>query len=437
MKERIVQMDDKIKKFHNAMRCRDMAYTELIKNFEKIRSYMNDFYVYGFKSREEFDQKSPRSYDNERRRIESYLGDYMSFSQSKKGKNIFISVDTRHTYRNPLYNAWKAKSFTDGDITLHFILLDILYHSEIKMTLKEITKIIDTQYLAYFKNPMVFDESTIRIKLKEYAMLGMIEPVKNGKNVLYMRREDFDFRSWQEAITFFSEEGQLGVIGSFIMDNMKIKNKNFTFKHHYITYALESEVLCNLFLAIQEKRCVTIKKIRKNAEKENVLKVLPLKISVSAQTGREYLLGYEYLTKSINSFRLDFITKVILGNQDENFPFYRKRLKDMQKNMWGVRCKKNSNELEYVEFTVHIEENEEHIFRRLEREKRCGTVERLDDYTCRFMADVYDSTEMIPWIRTYICRIQKMNFSNRRLENYFKKDIEKMYQLYGIGGDEE
>ncbi len=26
-----------------------MAYSELIKNFEKVRSYMRDFYVYGFK----------------------------------------------------------------------------------------------------------------------------------------------------------------------------------------------------------------------------------------------------------------------------------------------------------------------------------------------------------------------------------------------------
>lgn len=43
-----------------------MAYSELIKNFSKIRTYMRDFYVYGFKSREEFTQKSSRSYDDER-----------------------------------------------------------------------------------------------------------------------------------------------------------------------------------------------------------------------------------------------------------------------------------------------------------------------------------------------------------------------------------
>ena len=30
------------------------TYNELIKNFERIRSYMRDFYIYGFKSRDDF-----------------------------------------------------------------------------------------------------------------------------------------------------------------------------------------------------------------------------------------------------------------------------------------------------------------------------------------------------------------------------------------------
>ena len=34
-----------------------MAYSELIKNFNRIRDYMREFYVYGFKSRDEFIRK--------------------------------------------------------------------------------------------------------------------------------------------------------------------------------------------------------------------------------------------------------------------------------------------------------------------------------------------------------------------------------------------
>ena len=66
-----------------------MAYNELVKNFKRIRDYMREFYVYGFKSRDEFNKKSARSYDDERRRLESWLGDYMQFRQTAEGKNMF------------------------------------------------------------------------------------------------------------------------------------------------------------------------------------------------------------------------------------------------------------------------------------------------------------------------------------------------------------
>ena len=83
-------------------------------------------------------------------------------------------------------------------------------------------------------------------------------------------------------------------------------------------------------------------------------------------------------------------------------------------------------------YTVRVEANEEHIVKRLEREKRTGRVEKIDKHTYRFCADVYDSTELIPWIRTFICRITEMRFSNRTVENRFKKDLEQMYRMYGI-----
>lgn len=51
----------------------------------------------------------------------------MQFRQTPEGKNVFISIDSRLSNHNPLYKAWKTKSFTDGDITLHFILFDIQF----------------------------------------------------------------------------------------------------------------------------------------------------------------------------------------------------------------------------------------------------------------------------------------------------------------------
>lgn len=95
-------------------------FQELIKNFDRIRDYMRQFYIYGFKVRNDFDSRSARTYDNERRRIESWLGDYTCSSYMTKGKQVYINIDSKTVPENPLYAAWKSKSFTDNDILLHF-----------------------------------------------------------------------------------------------------------------------------------------------------------------------------------------------------------------------------------------------------------------------------------------------------------------------------
>ena len=414
-----------------------MAYSELIKNFGRIRDYMREFYVYGFKSRDDFDKKSGRSYDNERRRIESYLGDYMSFRQTSSGKNVFLSIDSRSTEHNPLYKALKSKSFTDGDVTLHFILFDILYSSEICFTLSEITERIDTEYLSHFRKPILFDESTVRKKLKEYRELGLIVGVKQGKQILYRRNASFDYAGWCDAVNFFSEAGLDGVVGSFLLDKTNENHEHFTFKHHYITHAMESEVLCQLFCAISEKRMVTIMNYARQSGEEKIWEVVPLKVFVSVQSGRRYLMGYSLHLHMIKSYRLDYITDVKIGDISEKFDLFRKKLRDMQQYMWGISCKKRTSQFERVEFTVQIGDGEEHIYQRLEREKRCGTITRIDSHTAKFSADVYETWELVPWIRTFICRITELNFSNRTVENQFKTDMEDMYRLYGISGGDE
>ena len=105
--------------------------------------------------------------------------------------------------------------------------------------------------------------------------------------------------------------------------------------------------------------------------------------------------------------------------------------------MWGVITQKGEREPEHIEFTIKAEDNEDFIYKRLLREKRCGTVERLGNNTYKFSADVYEINELIPWIRTFIGRITSLDMGDKALERKFKEDINKMYSLYEIGGDED
>lgn len=412
-----------------------MAYNELVKNFKSIRDYMREFYVYGFKSRDEFTRKSARSYDDERRRLESWLGDYMQFRQTPEGKNVFLSIDSRLTKHNPLYKAWKTKSFTDGDITLHFIILDILSAPEISMTIGEIVDQIDA-YLGQFSEPRMFDESTVRKKLKEYVSQGILISEKKGKMLYYRRTENMPLPE-QDVLDYFSEVLPCGVIGSFILDKTEQRDSHFAYKHHYITGTMDSEILYWIFLAIREKRSITLETINRNKDRITEKYVIPIKVMISVQSGRQYLMAYTPRFRRITPFRTDNIVSVKLDDQSERFDELQNTFKNMLPHIWGVSTQGSTGaRMEHVEFTVHYEDDEQHIRNRLEREKRCGVIEHIDKNTCRFSADVFDASEVIPWIRTFICRITEVQFSDKELEVQFKKDIEEMYSLYDIGGEE-
>ncbi|MBQ8497621.1 MAG: WYL domain-containing protein [Clostridia bacterium] len=397
---------------------------------------MREFYVYGFKSRDDYDKKSARSYDDERRRMESWLGEHMRFIRTPEGKNVFISIDTRNISHNPLYKAWKTKSFTDGDITLHFILFDILHAPDMILSLSDIMTRMDEEYLSAFDEPMIFDESTVRKKLKEYISLGLISAKKQGKTVLYHRTADTDISHLTNALDFYSEAVPCGVIGSFLLDKLEPHRSIFTFKHHYMTSAIDSEVIALLFTAMREKRIISaIGHSRRNPPQSR--RLIPLRLFISAQNGRQHLLAYDSERNRITSLRVDYLSDIKLLELTPRFDELRAQLSEMQKKMWGVSVGNDKKQTEHVSFTVKIEKGENYIIGRLEREKRIGTVEKIDENTYRFSAEVYDTNELIPWIRTFICRITDIQCSNRAVEHRFRQDLKQMYHMYGIGEREE
>ena len=409
------------------------SYHELIKNFEKIRSYMREFYVFGFKSREEYSQKSARSYDDERRRMESWLGNYMRFIRTPEGKNTFLSIDSRNHAHNPLYRAWKAKSFTDLDITFHFILFDMLHDEKNVLSVSQILERAETEYFSGFEEPPVLDESTVRKKLKEYEQEGLLISEKQGKRIFYRRAKDFFLPETPDFLDFYSEIAPCGVIGSFLLDKYPLHTDYFSFKHHYITSTLDSAVISALFCAMQEGRIISVSNLARHTNEPKRLRLIPLRIFISVQNGRQHLIAYQPEGNLMRSFRVDYLSDVKMEEISPRFPELRARLDEMQKKMWGVNLPKKRNAAtDFVEFTIQVEKGEDYIPERLKREKRVGKVEKIGENTYRFSAEVYDAGEMIPWIRSFICRITEIHFSDYRLETRFKNDLKELYRMYGM-----
>ena len=404
-----------------------MAYSELIKNFEKVRSYMRDFYVYGFKGREEFDAKSARMYDDEYRRVKGWLEGYIDSYYDESGKKVFISIDSRAIFHNPLYVAFKTKSFTDWDITLHFFLLDIL--SDGPATVKDCMARIADEYLKDFSAQFP-DEGTVRNKLKEYEKAGILTSRKEGRNLLYALTDDFaEARSWRDAIHFYSETMPLGVIGSYFPQRGE---SPFEFKHQYLLGALDSEILYDLSECMRENRGVELTIFSRRKKQELKHQIFPVRFYFSTQSGRQYVLGYHYRYNKPMFFRLDSIRRVKALEVEKDPEKYEGYWREFDKYLWGVSPGEHS--LDHLEMLIHAEPDEGFIVERLEREKRHGRVEQVDESTWKFTADVYDAAEMLPWIRTFTGRIDRLECSSEQVVNRFREDLAAMARMYGGDG---
>ena len=410
-----------------------MAYSELIKNFDKIRDYMRDFYIYGFRTRSDFDEKSGRSYDNERRRVESWLGDVMSFRQDASGKSLFISVDTRSIPHNPLYQAFLTKSFTDTDITLHFYIMEILADGEWR-TLREISEAFEEAVSEVRSMDDFPDDATIRNKLREYVSLGLISSEKRGREALYrLEKCEWNRAGLLPAIAFAAEAMPLGVVGSYLLGKYENVPDYLSFKHHYLSGAFDSEALYELLSCRMQQRKAKIHFFTRQSRETHPALVYPLKVYISTQSGRENLLAYNYELGRPRVYRLDRIRKAEMMESEPDPGTLDRYGRKFAEKLWGVSSGPDGKrETDHLKMLVRAAEGEEFILGRLLREKRIGTVEEIEGGLLSFEADVCDAMEMLPWIRTFTGRIESLSCSNPEVTERFYGDLSEMMEIYGV-----
>lgn len=449
---------------------------ERIKKFSKCRDYVRDFFVYGFKSRGDFHYKSSRTYDDERRRIESWLQEYVCQDYQETSKNISLQMDSNLLDSNPLYRVWKTKSFTDADISLHFYLLDLLQREE-WLSVNELTDRILDHYEADM------DPQMVRRKCKEYEKEGLLLSRKEGKTLLYRRgktlgdllasisdaEQDSCRNHLLDAISFFQLSAPFGIIGSTLADGQFLENRIFRIKHSFLVHTLEDEILLQLTEAMKVPAAVRMTTASTGGKAEHIQYGLPLRIFVSTRTGRRYLCCYHWKHKSLkgqfHSIRLDQIKTVELCSKrntpeiiyaflEQETARYEEILEDLNRNqpfVWGIsfqgnyRHAANRSRRQTIHLTLHIdEEYEQHILHRLEREGKGGTITRIAPDTYQYERTVFDAQEMVPWLRTFICRIIDLSvtdantdetappIADRHFSNRFEQDMQKMYQMYDI-----
>lgn len=407
-----------------------MAFAELIKNFSKTRDYMRDFYIYGFKARGDYTAKSARTYDDERRRIESWLAPYVRWENDRKGKRVYVSLDTSSIGSNPFFNAWKAKSFTDNDITLHFAILSALRDGQ-----KNIADLTDA---VCELTGAVFEVQTVRLKANEYVKEGLLRKETIKKTDSYtissvtLESLPADCEQLLDAVWFFQEIAPFGFVGSTILDAEQADpNGSFGFKHHYIVHTLEDGVLFDLLCAMHERRRVSFTQQSTRYAKETVQQGIPLQVFVSVQSGRRYVCLYTERNKRFHNYRLDYIKKVDIKDECSEFDDLKTKLENNKELCWGVSFG-TSERKQTLSMKLFIDEvKEPYVLERLRREGRGGSIERLEKDTFLYSIELFDITEMMSWVKSFTGRIISLESTNREAADFFYHDMERMAAMYG------
>lgn len=408
-------------------------FKELVKSFAKSREYVRDFFVYGFKTRDDFKHKSTRTYDNERRRIESWLQGFVKQDYTKKGKNISLAIDSNLLDTNPLYRVWKTKSFTDNDLLLHFTILDYLRTTK-SCTAEQLTDSLNIEY------NLLFDVQTVRRKCNDYAKEGLLQKIKQGREMQYQLAPDFistlqEHPGLRQAIAYYQLAAPMGYIGSTLMDMFSLRNDLFRVKHSFFVHTLEDEVLLDLLKAMRTQSLAVLEIQSTKHQKSGTQTCFPLQIFTSTRTGRRFLCGYQPKSHRFNCIRMDSIKKVsTLCEQPDNLPdkTLRHKLIENHSHIWGVSFQNSGNtHLQRIKMTLHVEEPHEHyIIERLEREGKGGAITLIAPDTYTYEKEVFDANETLPFIRTFIGRIERFECSSPEVEKRFYRDLEAMYQMY-------
>ncbi|MBO5088727.1 MAG: hypothetical protein J6C01_08630 [Lachnospiraceae bacterium] len=406
-------------------------FKELIKSFPKTREYVRDFFVYGFKTRDDFKEKSARTYDNERRRIESWLSGFVRQDYNDKGKNISLAIDSNLLDTNPLYRVWKTKSFTDNDIMLHFFLLD--YLSDIDgMTIEAITDGIIDEYAGDF------DVQMVRRKCNAYVKEGLLRKEKQGKDLLYYKNPDFkdiiaEYNMLASALQYYQISAPLGIVGDTILDNISKPNDTFRVKHSFFVHTLEDEILLKLLDSMHHHQSIEILTKGTKTSNEVTMRGIPMQIFTSTRTGRRFLCLYGFKSKRFTCIRMDSVKKVEPLERIDNYTALQEKLRNCYPYLWGVSFgEKGQPHIGFIKLTLRIREDEQFIVERLQREGKGGVITCVEPNIYTYEKEVFDTNELLPWLRTFTGRIIDIECSSEQTKKLFFNDMQAMFDLYNI-----
>ena len=226
----------------------------------------------------------------------------------------------------------------------------------------------------------------------------------------------------------------------------KQENPVFFYKNHRLQNVIDDDITCTVLDAIHNTNAIQYKYRTKGGSLKDCT-VLPMKLVIDYQYGRQYFFCYDYEHKVFNMQRLSSVSEVTIAKKikvSQKYEFFEEKI-TKKTDLHHLYNQVYSQHFEYVwniamnETTstvlIHFvfpEEDYQKQLNRLKSTRHHGTLTELGNGRVDFSVTVQSELELVPWIRGYGVYAIVDHVTNPALAERIKNDWKEAMKQYGI-----
>lgn len=451
--------------------------------------------------------KSVSSFYDIRQRIENYIdGEYLQEHKSTgkgTGKKFRFMYDPFRCPVNYLAETYQNCSYITDDIIFYFCLMqafidpeypeypyeyldddkliddDEIIEIDDDVAITDLVTIVKNIYKNnqavlnklngivpnYEHNEKLFTWTRIKARITELVDLGIL--VESGKNRYALSADIFadveseDLSDIQLMTQFFYNCTFLTVPGFYLSSTIdayyqsvyskkpgsffnKQENPVFFYKNHRLQNVIDDDVTWQILTAIHNKSAITYSYKTKGGD---LLKfdVLPMKVIIDRQYGRQYFFCYNYSDQKYYLPRISAVSDITIKKTYDEKRIYEAlsdtELSDIHtaynriynehiKNVWNIALGDTVSTV-----NIHFlfpEEEYQKLLSRLMSTKHHGTVTELGNGRVDFTVDTCNELELVPWIRGFGSYAVVDKTTNPELADMLKSNWKEALKQYGV-----
>lgn len=387
--------------------------------------------------------------------IEKYVEEYGVSESIKELRELYD--ESAFFSSEEEYNLWINTVYKIETVGKEINFKDVTIDYSYKSNYYNIKQIIEILHVTNLKKIVYIELDQLQNILDKLNEIGIIDKKEHKGKYWYSLSTVYinDIipikaqKRFIQMIKFFKNTEVLGTIGHHIEKRFekhsgrKQKNEGIYQKHHYIKNAINDYNNIVLLNAIKDKTWIRIQYRNAIDLKPQEIICYPLNLKESVVNGRQFLIYYHPVFRSVSALRVEFIDTIqFVECEFENIDIIENDIANSNKlcdYSFGTGfddfASGNTKSIEHkhLELELLLNKDEYFVVNRVLREKQHGNIDIIDenDETLKiiYTIQITSLTDIIPWVRSYIKRIISIRVDGVDYLDVFS-DVEVLLKAY-------